>query len=247
VNSDANGILTLPADPSAVQGPFDRMWDLVQTGGPVVAILALMSVTALTIIIAKIWQFHRGRVWDRRTAREALYAHRHGRTDAALAHLRGTRSPVARLLAHALHGQLRSIPEDRVREEVLRHGAQQLAALRGWFRPLEVIASLAPLLGLFGTVLGMIEAFQQLESAGNQVNPAILSGGIWEALLTTAVGLAVAIPVVAVFNWLERVVDKVALEMDNIVTQVFTDDLSDEPEEFRSRATPRLRAAAAGE
>ena len=73
----------------------------------------------------------------------------------------------------------------------------------------------------------MIEAFRQLEAAGNQVNPAILSGGIWQALLTTAVGLAVAIPVVAILNWLERRVDGLAHEMDNLVTQVFTEDLSE--------------------
>ncbi|MEM0912861.1 MAG: MotA/TolQ/ExbB proton channel family protein, partial [Pseudomonadota bacterium] len=67
---------------------------------------------------------------------------------------------------------------------------------------------------------------QQLEEAGNKVNPAILSGGIWEALLTTAVGLCVAIPVVAVLNWLERCVDHVAHDIENMVTQVFTKDLS---------------------
>ena len=104
--------------------------------------------------------------------------------------------------------------------------AMYWSACAGAFRILEVIASLAPLLGLFGTVLGMIEAFRQLEAAGNQVNPAILSGGIWQALLTTAVGLAVAMPVVAVLNWLERRVDALAHEMDSVVTRVFTEDLS---------------------
>jgi len=84
----------------------------------------------------------------------------------------------------------------------------------------------APLLGLFGTVLGMIEAFRKLAEAGNQVNPAILSGGIWEALLTTAVGLAVAIPVVVLCNWFERRVERVGHEMESLVTQVFTQDLS---------------------
>lgn len=247
MNTDVNGMSLTPPDMPAVSGPFDRFWEMLQTGGPVVAILALMSIVALTIILAKIWQFHYGRVWDRRTAREALLVHRNGRTDIALESLRGTRCPVAQLLARALRGLLYGMPEDRVREEVQRYGTRQLAAFRSWFRPLEVIASLAPLLGLFGTVLGMIAAFQQLETAGNQVNPAILSGGIWEALLTTAVGLAVAIPVVAVFNWLERVVDNVALEMDDVVTQVFTEDLSEASEEFRSHATPRLRSAIAGE
>ena len=108
----------------------------------------------------------------------------------------------------------------------MRYGGDVLQNMRAWFRPLEVIASLAPLLGLFGTVLGMITAFQQLESAGNQVNPAILSGGIWVALLTTAVGLAVAMPVVVILNWLERRVDRLAHNMDNYVIQLFTQDLS---------------------
>jgi biopolymer transport protein ExbB len=113
-----------------------------------------------------------------------------------------------------------------IREEVMRYGGDVLQSMRGWFRPLEVVASLAPLLGLFGTVLGMISAFQQLEAAGNQVNPAILSGGIWVALLTTAAGLAVAMPVVVILNWLERRVDRLAHEMDDCVTQIFTQDLS---------------------
>ena len=95
-----------------------------------------------------------------------------------------------------------------IREEIERLGLGILSRLRGWLKPLEVIASLAPLLGLFGTVLGMIEAFRQMEAAGNQVNPTVLSGGIWEALLTTAVGLAVAIPAVVALNWLERRVEQ---------------------------------------
>jgi biopolymer transport protein ExbB len=149
-----------------------------------------------------------------------------------LALVRGARNPVAQALARAMRGQRRGLPEARVREEVIRYGGEVLEALRGWLRPLEVIASLAPLLGLFGTVLGMIEAFRQLEAAGNQVNPAVLSGGIWEALLTTAVGLAVAIPAVALLNWLERRVDRLAHEMDNVVTRIFTVDLSADEEYF---------------
>lgn len=67
--------------------------------------------------------------------------------------------------------------------------------------------SFAPLLGLFGTVLGMISAFQALQEAGSQVDPSILAGGIWVALLTTAVGLAVAMPTSVVLSWLEARMD----------------------------------------
>jgi biopolymer transport protein ExbB len=71
------------------------------------------------------------------------------------------------------------------------------------FRFLDTVAQIAPLLGLFGTVLGMIDAFRALQDAGSQVDPSILAGGIWVALLTTAVGLAVAMPTSALLSWLE--------------------------------------------
>ncbi|MEM6578697.1 MAG: MotA/TolQ/ExbB proton channel family protein, partial [Pseudomonadota bacterium] len=78
-----------------------------------------------------------------------------------------------------------------------------LAGLERGFRLLDTIAQLAPLLGLFGTVLGMIEAFQSLQQAGSAVDPSLLAGGIWVALLTTAVGLAVAMPTSMILAWLE--------------------------------------------
>ena len=100
--------------------------------------------------------------------------------------------------------------------------ASKLERLRSHLRALEIIGTLSPLLGLLGTVLGMIEAFRQLEMAGSQVDPAILSGGIWQALLTTAVGLTVAIPVVLAHSWLERRVERCGHQMEDAVTRVFT-------------------------
>lgn len=217
----------LGADPTSGGGVLGQTLEMLQTGGPVVALLLAMSVVALTIVFLKLWQFSHLRIGDRRTARAALQLYRDGRIDDAVATAEGTRNPAAQALAQALRGQRRGVAEAAVREEVARYGGDALFSLRSLFRPLEVIASLAPLLGLFGTVLGMIEAFRQLEgAAGGQVDPAILSGGIWVALLTTAVGLAVAMPAVALLNWLERRVDGLAHEMNMVVTQVFTEDLS---------------------
>lgn len=236
---------TLTMTPPTQSGLYEQLTQLLQAGGPVVAILLAMSVIALTIILLKLWQFQAVRTGERRTAVEALRLWKSGRVGEALARTEGNRNPVVQALGRAMRGQHRGLPEAKVREEVLRYGGDVLETLRGGFRPLEVIASLAPLLGLFGTVLGMIKAFQQLEAAGNQVNPAILSGGIWEALLTTAVGLAVAIPTVALLNWLERRVDRLAHDMDNLVTQVFTEDLSAElTSEEETHAPARLRPAA---
>jgi biopolymer transport protein ExbB len=83
----------------------------------------------------------------------------------------------------------------------------------------SVIAQMAPLLGLFGTVLGMIDAFQALQEAGDQVDPTVLAGGIWVALMTTAVGLAVAMPTSLILTWLES---RVAAE--RIATDEAIDD-----------------------
>lgn len=237
---------------ATAQGPAERALDMLHAGGPVVVILLAMSVMALAIVFVKLMQFRAARLGDRRTAREVLRLWQAGQAREALAMATAAKNPVAQVLARAMRGQRLGLPEAKVREELERYGGDVLEALRSWFRPLEVIASLAPLLGLFGTVLGMIEAFRQLEAAGNQVNPAILSGGIWEALLTTAVGLAVAIPVVAILNWLERRVDRLAHEMNSVVTQVFTVDLSEQAErreDAEGYAPSRFRpaAAAAGE
>lgn len=227
----------------------ERAMALLQAGGPVVVILLAMSVAALAIVLVKLMQFHAARLGDRRAAQEALRLWQTGRVAEALRRAGRSNNPVAQTLARAIRGQRRGLAEAMVREEVMRYGSEVIETLRAWFRPLEVIAALAPLLGLFGTVLGMIKAFRQLELAGNQVNPAILSGGIWEALLTTAVGLAVAIPVVAILNWLERRVDRLAHEIDNTVTRIFTEDLSADPEDAENHEPTRLRpaAAAAGE
>jgi len=226
---------------------WERLTGFLGAGGPVVLILGVMSVFALTIVLVKLWQFRVQRIAERRSVDEALALYRGGHVDEALARAEAARSPAAQALARALRGIRQGLPEANVREEVMRYGRAALEALRTGLRPLEVIGSLAPLLGLFGTVLGMIEAFRQLEAAGNQVNPAVLSGGIWEALLTTAVGLAVAIPVVALLNWLERRVERLAHRMDDAVTQVFTVSLETIPEPAEDEATDepaRLRTAA---
>ncbi|QYX67025.1 MotA/TolQ/ExbB proton channel family protein [Shewanella putrefaciens] len=199
---------------------------LLETGGTVVLILLLMSLVAMTIVLMKLIQFQRAGLWQRKPARQALALWQQGKQEEALQLAAVSRNPTAQAMAQAIRGITRQLPEPLVREEVLRYGCNALFQLRRGLRPLEVIGSLSPLLGLLGTVMGMIAAFQQLQAAGNKVNPAILSGGIWEALLTTAVGLCVAIPVVALLNYLERRVDHLAHEMDNLVTQLFTPELS---------------------
>ncbi|MFO7858426.1 MAG: MotA/TolQ/ExbB proton channel family protein [Ectothiorhodospiraceae bacterium] len=223
----------------------ERLAAFFGAGGPVVILLCALSVIAVTVIGVKLWQFRALRATDRSGVEAALDHSRRGELQQAIACVADRRNPTAQAVARGLRGVQGGLPEAQIREEVLRYGRSILESLRNGLRPLEVIGTLAPLLGLFGTVLGMIEAFRNLEQAGNQVNPAVLSGGIWEALLTTAVGLAVAIPVVAAVNWLERRVEALAHRIDDAVSRIFTRDLSEpvaEPEE-PSREHARLRSA----
>lgn len=223
--------------------------NLIETagnGGPVLIVLALLSVAAMTIVLVKLWQFARLRIGAYQPVDRALalwYGHR---PEEAIAALAGQRQPTARLVHRTMTElQAASTDEALLREELTRCGLDLLEQLRGGLRALEVIATLSPLLGLLGTVLGMIEAFRELEQAGSQVDPSILSGGIWQALLTTAAGLAVAIPVVMLHAWLERRVDAQGHRMDDAVTRVLTRDLSRPPLTLTKEPEPAATAGAA--
>ena len=204
--------------------PFDHpLLHLAASGGPVVVVLLVLSVTALAIVLLKLWHFRAFGIGAREPVAGALARWREGDAAAALARLEGSAQPVASLLAVAIRGvEDPGVGESTVREELTRIANLHLERLRGKLKTLEVIAAVSPLLGLLGTVLGMIEAFRQMELSGSQVDPATLSGGIWQALLTTAVGLGVAIPALLAHNWFERRVEKYRHFMEDAVTQVFT-------------------------
>ena len=172
---------------------------LFALGGPVIAVLLVMSVLTFSVAIYKFWQFSVSGVGRHRILSEALGLWDEGNQPAARARLRASRSYLAPLLGKAMDGFGRTGIEERLDAEA----GQEFATLERGFRLLDTIAQVAPLLGLFGTVLGMIEAFRSLQNAGSSVDPSLLAGGIWVALLTTAVGLAVAIPTSMILAWLE--------------------------------------------
>lgn len=202
---------------------LERLNEWMQLGGPVLLVLLVMSIIALAIILVKSYQFLTLNVRDDSFVDYVLKYYRAGHYEEALRMLARRRSPVARAMDVAIVGHAREdLDEHLVREEVQRVAAEHLERMRSHLRGLEVIGTLSPLLGLLGTVLGMIEAFQQLEQVGNRVDPAVLSGGIWEALLTTAAGLIVAIPALIMLNWFERIVQRTAHAIEDAVTQVFT-------------------------
>lgn len=191
---------------------------LLARGGPIVGVLVALSVAALAIALAKLHQFARARLGRRAALERALAALEAGDERAGRTLLARAPVPAARVVAAVLDGRA-ALPERALREEVERVGLAELADLEAGFKGLETIAALAPLLGLLGTVVGMIRAFMQLEAAGSRVSPALLAGGIWEALLTTAVGLGVAIPALAVLGWLESRVERARRDLGDAATR----------------------------
>lgn len=216
---------------------ISRAVEGLMLGGPVVLVLLALSVFALALILAKFLQFASAKPSRVREIDAAIAHFRDGRFAEAREQSRRAKGVVAEPVSIAINGLIDGRSPTQVRADALRVATEKVEALRGWMRPLEVIASLAPLLGLFGTVLGMIAAFAALEAAGSQVDPAILSGGIWEALLTTAVGLAVAIPTVAAVNWFERQIERCAHRLECALSAVFAAAPLEPPAAQRDRFT----------
>ncbi|MEL6206233.1 MAG: MotA/TolQ/ExbB proton channel family protein [Pseudomonadota bacterium] len=173
---------------------------LADLGGPVVMVLVGLSIVALTVTLYKLWQFATSGVGRHRALRAAVDAWDVGDRRAAAGALARSRSYLRGVVDLGMQGR---VDADRLEAEA----EERFAKLERGFRLLDTVAQIAPLLGLFGTVLGMISAFQALQEAGDQVDPSILAGGIWVALMTTAVGLAVAMPTTLVLSWFEARID----------------------------------------
>ena len=195
--------------------------NLFQQGGPVMWVLLAMSVLAVAIILLKLFQFFRSGLRRLSFVEPTLTALQQNNHDSALATLQQQRSPVAHVMESAIRcGADPAMSAKDVEAEVSRVGSAHIRNLESCLRGLSSIAHLSPLLGLLGTVTGMIAAFMNLEAAGSRVDPSILSGGIWEALLTTAFGLTVAIPAMAAFYYLEGEVDHVRASMKDVSIRV---------------------------
>lgn len=179
------------------------------TGGPVMWLLTLLSVVASTIVIAKLIQFAVRRPLASANGDSVIALLKQGKVDAARDQAGAGKDPLSNTLAALL-----ALTHDQ-EEEAMRQARNEIESLRGGMRALELIAAVAPLLGLLGTVFGMIEAFRALEQAGSQVDPSLLSGGIWEALLTTAAGLSVAIPALAAFHWFDRSLERLRFLLED--------------------------------
>ncbi|MBX3704030.1 MAG: MotA/TolQ/ExbB proton channel family protein [Steroidobacteraceae bacterium] len=187
------------------------MWEIVIAGGPVMWPILLCSVIAAAIILERLWTLQRKRVIPRELTDKVwkLVETRtlNDRHIEALAR----NSPLGRVLAAGLAN--RSQGREIMKEVIEDTGRHVVHELERFLNPLGTIAAITPLLGLLGTVTGMIQAFEAITSQGVG-DPQVLSGGIGEALITTAAGLIVAIPSLIGFRYLRGLVDFLVVEME---------------------------------
>ena len=194
---------------------------LLEKGGAVMYVLLAFSVVGLAIVLLKVVQFQRLKLRRLGFVDDAIAKIAAGQVAEARTILAGRANPVARVMETAVETAAAPGMDEKERDaEISRVGSAEIQAMETYLGGLEVIANLSPLLGLLGTVFGMIAAFAELQSAGSEVDPTILAGGIWEALLTTAFGLSIAIPALAAFYLLEAQVERVRNAMKDSVIRI---------------------------
>lgn len=125
--------------------------------------------------------------------------------------------PIAQLLVYAL--ELKTNDQEEYERKLVRYGSQLVRQLERRINYLAIIANATPLLGLLGTVIGMIKAFMQIQQLNGQVNASVLAGGIWEALITTAAGLTVAIPSLVIYHYFESKLDRITLRIKDTIAE----------------------------
>lgn len=180
-------------------------------GGILILPIILCSVVAVALIIDRLWYYNRiGGNTPKLYAQLAALIQQ-GRIEQALTLSEQHRGVLSRIFTIILQNRRR--PVEEIEKLVSMAGTREIQKLSQHVRGLGIIGNITPLIGLLGTVVGMVKTFMHIADASGQVNPSLLAGGIWEALLTTAAGLTVAIPVVIMYHYCEGVVEKFAMQM----------------------------------
>jgi biopolymer transport protein ExbB len=182
------------------------MIDFLSKGGILVIPIALCSVIALAIFLERIIRFSRLRIHTDGFIEKIGIHIQNKEPDAAAQLAGGTPTPLGRVIVQAL--EVHSGDRETLEAVMSNASAQEIRDLSRYTQALATIGNIAPLLGLLGTVLGMIKAFMVIQQMGGKVNAAVLAGGIWEAMLTTALGLAVALPTMVAHNYIMSRVDR---------------------------------------
>jgi biopolymer transport protein ExbB len=187
-------------------------------GRYVVWLILFTGATAIVVFVQRFLHYHRAQINSTEFLNGVRNVLKRDNVVEAISICDATPGPVARLVKTAIlnrdHGR------ERVREAIEEAGLVEVPRLEEKLSLLATIAQLAPLLGLFGTVLGFIQIFQQTQEAGLYAHAGLLSRGVWQALICSATGLAVAIPSHAAYNYLVSRVNSIVLDMERAATEI---------------------------
>ncbi len=182
------------------------MFDFIAKGGVLVVPILLCSVVALAIFVERIIRFAKIKSRGVGLAEKTVRMLKEGKEKDACVMLENSNSPMGRVLLQAI--DVMDQDRDTLETVIANSTDEEVRDLSSYLQTLATMGNIAPLLGLLGTVMGMIKAFMVIQQMGGKVNAAVLAGGIWEAMLTTALGLAVALPTMVAHSYLLARVDK---------------------------------------
>ncbi len=201
------------ANPARVQS----VWDLAVKGGPMMIPIGICSLVAFAVLAERLITLRKRHIIPRGFlpgVEEALGEGARQR-QAGIDYCKKNRSPIASIFLVAIKrlGQPIELMEKHVQEA----GQREVMKLRKYLRLLSLIASITPLMGLLGTIFGMIKAFQTVALSGESLGKAeLLATGIYEAMITTAAGLLVAIPTLLAYHWIAARIEGLVIEIDRI-------------------------------
>jgi len=196
------------------------MLDLLIKGGPVMIPILLGSIVGVAIVLERLWLFRGcGASEMRGLAQRVFKLLKEGKAPEALnLCAEHPRSPLAVLLRVGL--ERRSLPLDRLEKILEQVGNNQVQKLEKWMGTLATIISIEPLMGFLGTIVGLIKAFMSWEQAGANVTVNSLAGGIYQAMITTAAGLIIAVPLFLFYNYIVSQVKAIANDLTNHAIQL---------------------------
>ncbi|MFH1798659.1 MAG: MotA/TolQ/ExbB proton channel family protein [Candidatus Omnitrophota bacterium] len=190
-------------------------------GGPLMFLVLVCSIIAFAVVIERLWHLRRAKINTEEFMVDIAETLRRNKILSAIDKCNAMPGPIAQILKAGILKHDR--PRSEIKEAISDAGLYEVPRLEKNLGALATIAHITPLLGLLGTVTGMVRAFQVIEqkaSALMPINPGDLAGGIWEALITTVAGLSVAIPTYVAYNFLVSKVDGFVLEMEKSATDV---------------------------
>jgi biopolymer transport protein ExbB len=223
--------------------PSKNLWSIVRAGGILMIPIGACSFIALVFVFERAIALRKGRVIPKPFVKRFLHKLEEGQLDReqALLLCEESGSPVADVFAHGVRKWGR--PAVEVEQAILDGGERAVNGLRRYVRVFNGVSTISPLLGLCGTVFGMIRAFNEIATSDAMGRPELLAGGISEALLTTAAGLVVAIPALVAYLFFISRVDRLVIEIDalgqQLVGMISAEALQEQSQRKSARSTRR--------